>query len=126
VSLTPINNLNFTILQEQLQGIVLPRNTIGTNNITNHVEEFIFGIGGSGIPPSPPGSSPPSSGGESSKKGSSSSKPYQPSTPPTPMENQNNPTKPWLDQGVVAVPRPQHPLHKHSEKSLPKFDSDSK
>jgi hypothetical protein len=42
------------------------------------------------------------------------------------MENQNNPTIPWLDQDVVDVPRPQHPLPKHPEKWLPKFDLDSK
>jgi hypothetical protein len=42
------------------------------------------------------------------------------------MENQNNPARPWLDQDVVAVPRPQHPLPKHSEKWLPKFDPYSK
>jgi hypothetical protein len=42
------------------------------------------------------------------------------------MENQNNPTRPWLDQDVVAIPRPQHPLPKHLEKWIPKFDSDSK
>jgi hypothetical protein len=42
------------------------------------------------------------------------------------MENQNNPARPWLDQDVVVVPRPQHPLPKHLEKWLPKFDPDSK
>jgi hypothetical protein len=42
------------------------------------------------------------------------------------MANQNNPTRPWLDQDVVAVPGPQHPLPKHLEKWLTKFDSDSK
>jgi hypothetical protein len=68
----------------------------------------------------------PSSGGESSDEGSSSSEPSQPSTPPTPMENQNNPARPWLDQDVVVVPGPQHPLPKHPEKWLPKFDPDSK
>jgi hypothetical protein len=38
------------------------------------------------------------------------------------MENQNNTTRPWLDQDVVVVPGPQHPLPKHPEKWLPKFD----
>jgi hypothetical protein len=42
------------------------------------------------------------------------------------MENQNNPARPWLDQDVVVVPGPQHPLPKHPEKWLPKFDLDSK
>ena len=42
------------------------------------------------------------------------------------MSNQNNPSRPWLDQDVVAVPGPQHPLPKHPEKWLPKFDPDSK
>jgi ribonuclease HI len=42
------------------------------------------------------------------------------------MENQNNPARPWLDQDVVAVPGAQHPLPKHPEKWLPKFDPDSK
>jgi hypothetical protein len=42
------------------------------------------------------------------------------------MENQNNLGKPWLDQDVVAVPRQQHPLPKHPEKWIPKFDPDLK
>jgi hypothetical protein len=42
------------------------------------------------------------------------------------MENQNNPTRTWLDQDDVVIPGPQHPLPKHPEKWLPKFDPDSK
>jgi hypothetical protein len=42
------------------------------------------------------------------------------------MENQNNPAKLWFDQDVVVVPGPQHPLPKHLEKWLPKFDPNSK
>jgi hypothetical protein len=42
------------------------------------------------------------------------------------MENQNNPARPWLDQDVVVVPGPQHPLPKHPEIWLLKFDPDSK
>jgi hypothetical protein len=42
------------------------------------------------------------------------------------MENQNNPGRPWLDQDVVAVLGAQHPLPKHPEKWLRKFDLDSK
>jgi hypothetical protein len=84
--------------------------------------------GGSGIPPSPPHSSPPSS--PSSSGGDSSSDegnpPSRPPTPNTPMANQNNPARPWLDQDAVAVPGPQHPLPKHPEKWLTKFDPDSK
>jgi hypothetical protein len=84
--------------------------------------------GGSGIPPSPPHSSPPSS--PSSSGGDSSSDegnpPSRPPTPTTPMANQNNPARPWLDQDAVAVPGPQHPLPKHPEKWLTKFDPDSK
>jgi hypothetical protein len=117
---------DFTNLQDQLQGTGLPRNTIGTDNITNHVEAFILSAGGSGIPPSPPGSSPPSLGGESLDEDMYSSEPSQPSTPPTPMAKQNNPVRPWLDQDVVAVLGPQHPFPKHPEKWLPKFDLDSK
>jgi hypothetical protein len=80
-------------------------------------------VGGSGIPPSLPPSSPSSSGGDSSDKGNS---PSQLSTPTTQMENQNNPTRTWLDQDVIVVPGAQHPLPKHPEKWLPKFDPDSK
>jgi hypothetical protein len=83
--------------------------------------------GGSGIPPSPPPSPPPSS---PSSEGDSSSDegnpPSRPPTPTTPMANQNNPARPWLDQDAVAVPGPQHPLPKHPEKWLTKFDPDSK
>jgi hypothetical protein len=42
------------------------------------------------------------------------------------MENQNNPARSWLNQDVLVVPRPQHPLLKHLEKWLPKLDPDSK
>ena len=42
------------------------------------------------------------------------------------MENQNNLARPWLDQDVVVVLGPQHPLPKHPEKWLPKFDPDLK
>jgi hypothetical protein len=42
------------------------------------------------------------------------------------MENQNKPTRPWLDQDVVVVPGPQHPLSKHPKKWLPKFNPNSK
>jgi hypothetical protein len=85
-------------------------------------------VGGSGIPPSPPPSPPPSS--PSSSGGDSSSDegnpPSSPPTPTTPMANQNNPARPWLDQDAVAVPGPQHPLPKHPKKWLTKFDPDSK
>jgi hypothetical protein len=99
-------------------------NPLGDDTI-NPTDTPILGARGSGIPPSPPHSSPSSSGGESSDEGSSSSEPSHPSTPPTPMENQKNPARPWLDQDVVVVPGPQHPLPKHPEKWLPKFDPDS-
>jgi hypothetical protein len=42
------------------------------------------------------------------------------------MANQKNPARPWLNQDEVAVLGPQHPLPKHPEKWLPKFDPDSK
>jgi hypothetical protein len=122
----PLNQpLDFSDIREQLQGTGLLQNLLGEHT-TNPTETPTLGAGGSGIPPSPPESSPSSSGGESSDEGSSSSGPSQPSTPPMPMENQNNPARPWLDQDVVVVPRPQHPLPKHPEKWLPKFDPDSK
>jgi hypothetical protein len=122
----PLNQpLDFSDIREQLEGTGLLSNPLG-DNTTDPIETPTLGVGGSGIPPSPPGSSPSSSGGESSDEGSSSSESSQPSTPPTPMENQNNPARPWLDQDVVVVPGPQHPLPKHPEKWLPKFDPDSK
>jgi hypothetical protein len=114
----PLNQpLDFSDIREQLEGIDLTLNPTYLNHILTPA------AGGSGIPPSPPPSSPSSSGEESSDEGSSSS---QPSTPPTPMENPNNLTRPWLDQDVVAIPGPQHPLPKHPEKWLCKFDLDSK
>jgi hypothetical protein len=42
------------------------------------------------------------------------------------MANPSNLTRPWLNQDALAIPGPQHPLPKHSEKWLPKFDPDSK
>ena len=37
-----------------------------------------------------------------------------------------NANMPWLAQDVVAVPGDQHPLPKHPEKLLPKFNPESK
>jgi hypothetical protein len=107
--------LDFFDIREQLRGTDLTVNPTDPN--LNPI------AGGSGIPPSPPPSSPSSSGGDSSDEGSS---PSQPSTPTTPMANQNNPARPWLDQDAIALPGAQHPLPKHMEKWLPKFDPDSK
>jgi hypothetical protein len=112
--------LDFTEVGDQLGDIDPTVNPTDSN--TNPA------AGGSGIPPSPPPSPPPSS--PSSSGGDSSSDegnpPSSPLTPTTPMANQNNPARPWLDQDVVAVPGPQHPLPKHLEKWLTKFDPDSK
>jgi hypothetical protein len=107
--------LDLSDIREQLGGTKLTVNP--TDPTLNPV------VGGSGIPPSPPPSPPSFSIGDSSNEGNS---PSQPSTPTTPMENQNNLTRPWLDQDVVAVPGAQHPLPKHPEKWLPKFDTYSK
>jgi hypothetical protein len=112
--------LDFSEVREQLGDLDLTVNPTDSN--TNSA------AGGSGIPPSPPHSSPPSS--PSSSGGDSSSDegnpPSRPPTPTTPMANQNNPARPWLDQDVVAAPGPQHPLPKHPEKWITKFDPDSK
>jgi hypothetical protein len=122
----PLNQpLDFTDIQQQIQGTGLPENPLGCNT-TNPTETPILGTRGSGIPHSPPGSSPSSSRGYSSDEGSSSSEPSQPLTPPTTMENQNNLAIPWIDQDAVDVPGPQHPLPKHLKKWLTKFDPDSK
>jgi hypothetical protein len=43
-----------------------------------------------------------------------------------PCHEATHPARPWLDQDAVAVPGAQHPLPKHPEKWLPKFDPDSK
>jgi hypothetical protein len=112
--------LDFSEVREQLGDIDPTVNPTDPN--TNPA------AGGSGIPPSPPPSPPPSSpsssGGDSSPD--EGKPPSRPSTPPSPMANQNNPARPWLDQDAVAVPGAQHPLPKHPEKWLPKFDPDSK
>jgi hypothetical protein len=48
----PLNHpLDFTDIQQQLQGTGLPQNPLG-GNITNPTETLILGVGGSGIPPS--------------------------------------------------------------------------
>jgi hypothetical protein len=108
--------LDFTEVREQLGDIDLTVNP--TDPKTNPAAR------GSGIPPSPPPSSPSSSRGYSSSDEVKS--PSQPSTPTTPMANHKNPARPWLDQDVIVVPGAQHPLPKHPEKWLPKFDPDSK
>jgi hypothetical protein len=107
--------LDFSVIREQLGGIDL------TLNPADPI--LTLAARGYGIPPSPPPSSPSSSGEESSDEVNYSSYPL---TPPTPMANANNPTRPWLDQDAVAIPGPQHSLPKHPEKWLPKFDADSK
>jgi hypothetical protein len=107
--------LDFSDIREQLGGTNLT--VIPTDPILTPA------AGESGIPPSPPPSSPSFYGGGSSDEVNS---PSQPSKPTTPMANQNNPTRPWLDQDVVVVPGAQHPLPKHPKKWLPKFDLDSK
>ena len=86
--------LDFSDIREQLGDINLNVNPI--DPITNPA------AGGFGIPPSPPPSSPSSSGGDSSSD--EGNPPSHPSTPTTPMENQNNPARPWLDQDVVVAP----------------------
>jgi hypothetical protein len=108
--------LDFSEVREQLGDIDLTVNPTDPNTNTT--------AGGSGIPPSPPPSSPSSSGGDSSSD--EGKPPSQPSTPNSPMTNQNNPARPWLDQDAVAVPGAQNPLLKHLEKWIPKFDPDSK
>jgi hypothetical protein len=108
--------LDFLEVREELGDIDLTVNPTDPN--TNPT------TGGSRIPPSPPPSSPSSLGGDSSSN--EGKPPSCPSTPNSPMENQNNPARPWLDQDVVAVPGAQHPLPKHLKKWLPKFDPDSK
>ena len=109
--------LDFSEVRDQLGDIDTTVNPTDSNPVA----------GGSGIPPSPPPYPPPSS---PSSEGDSSSDegnpPSRPPTPTTPMANQNNPARPWLDQDAVAVPGPQHPLPKHPEKWLTKFDPDSK
>jgi hypothetical protein len=108
--------LDFSKVREQLGDIDPTVNP--TNPNTN------LAAGGSRIPPSPPPSSPSSSGGDSASD--EGKPPSHPSTPNSPMANQNNPARPWLDQDVVAVPGAEHPLPKHPEKWLPKFDPDEK
>jgi len=90
---------------------------------------LILGVGGSILPPSPPSPSPPPLGGESSDEDSSSFEQSQTSNNSQTlahMANQNNPARPWLEQDVVVVSGPQHPLPKNPKKWLPKFDPDSK
>jgi hypothetical protein len=90
---------------------------------------LILGIGGFVLPPSPPHPSPPASGGESFDQDSSSYESSQTSNTsqnPALMANQNNPTRPCLDQDVVVVLGPKHTLPKNPKKWSPKFDPDSK
>ena len=51
-------------------------------------------------------------------------------TPPSPRPNFRfiatmAANRPWLAMDSIAVPRAQHPLPKHPEKLLPKFDPDN-
>ena len=80
-------------------------------------------------PPSPPESSRDSP----SNLGSSSSAERSPMAGNVPVggggnppPNPPNPQLPWLRAAAVAVPGVQHPLPKHSDKLLPKFNPDEK
>ena len=81
--------LDFFDIREQLGDTNLTVNLTDPN--TNPA------AGGSGIPPSPPPSSPSSSGGDSSSD--EGKPPSQPSTPSSPMANQNN----LLDPGWTRM-----------------------
>jgi hypothetical protein len=101
---SPLNQpLDFSDIQEKLEGTTLLSNPLG-DNTTNPTKTPTLEIGGSDIPPSPPSSYPSSSRGESSDEDSSLSESSQPPTTPTPMENQNNHARPWLDQDGVVIP----------------------
>ena len=43
-----------------------------------------------------------------------------------PLPNPPNPQIPWLRIDSIAIPGVQHPLPKHSDKLLPKFNLDNK
>ena len=85
-------------------------------------------VGGFDQPPSPPESPPDSP--RSSNLGSSSGSEIIPMVGNVPVGGGPNPTPnpqlPWLRTVVVAVPGVQHPLPKHSDKLLPKFNLDDK
>ena len=100
------------------------------NTQANTARILIVG-GVSDQPPSPPKSPPDSL--RPSNSGSSSSSQGSPmagnvpvggggNTPPNPP----NPQLPWLRIAAVAVPGVHHPLPKHSDKLLPKFNPDDK
>ena len=97
---------------------------------TNTARRLIVGSG-SNQPPSPP-ESPPDSPRPSNSGSSSSSEgiPMAGNVPVggggNPPPNPPNPQLPWLRTAVLAVPGIQHPLPKHSDKLLPKFNPDDK
>ena len=81
-------------------------------------------------------SRPPTSGGSGQPPSPPHSPPHIPQTPPSPpptprnMAGANPPNPnanmPWLAQDAVAVPGVQHPLPKHPEIFIPKFNLDRK
>ena len=100
------------------------------NTQTNTARRLIVG-GGFDQPSSPP-ESPPDSPRPSNSESSSSSE-RSPMVGNVlvggggnPPPNPPNPQLPWLRTTVVAVPGVQHPLPKHSDKLLPKFNPDDK
>ena len=120
--------LKFSGQQENLLVTSTPNYTLH-GIFVNLSETLILGVGGFGPPRSPPNPYPPPSGREYFDKEISSFEQSQTSNnshTSAQMTNQNNLAKPWLDQDVVVVSGPQHPLPKHPEKFLPNFDPDSK
>ena len=85
-------------------------------------------VGGFDQPPSPPESPPDIP--RSSNSGSSSDSKRSPMAGNVPVGGGANPPPnpqlPWLRTTVAAVPGVQHPLPKHSDKLLPKFNPDDK
>ena len=97
---------------------------------TNTARRLIVGDG-SDQPPSPPESPPDSprpsnSGSSSSSQGIPMARNIPVGGGGNPPPNPPNPQLPWLRAAAVAVPGVQHPLPKHSDKLLPKFNPDDK
>ena len=96
---------------------------------TNTAKRLIAG-GGFDQPPSPlespPDSPRPSDSGISSSSERSPMAGNVPVGGGNPPPNPPNPQLPWLRTAAVVVPGIQHPLPKHLDKLLPKFNPDDK
>ena len=120
-----------TITQDLEEANSTPRYQIRSHQrqtIQINTARRLTAVGGFDQPPSPPESPPDSPRSSNSGSSSGSERSHMAGNAPVGggANPPPNPQLPWLRTGAIAVPGVQHPLPKHSDKLLPKFNPDDK